>query len=66
MAPEVSEFIVGFIFAIVGITVGAYMLGPLTNATANIPAQYSWVGGIVTLVAAVGLLMFAVKAFGIS
>jgi len=66
MAPEVKEFVVGFIFAIVGITVGAYMLGPLSSAVAEIPGTYAWIGGIITLLAAVGLLLFAVKAFGIA
>jgi len=66
MAPEVKEFVVGFIFAIIGITVGAYMLAPLGSAVSNIPTQYGWVGGIITLLATVGLLLFAVKAFGIA
>jgi hypothetical protein len=63
---EVKDFVYGFILAIVGIIVGANLLGPLLLATAEIPNQYSWIGGIVTLMAAVGLLMFAVKAFGIA
>jgi L-asparagine transporter-like permease len=63
MASEVKEIISGFIFAVIGITVGAYMLAPLGSATEDIP---NWVGGLITLFALLGILLFAVKAFGIA
>jgi hypothetical protein len=64
-SPEIKEFVMGFIFAIIGIIVGANLLTPLQNATGSLPAQYSWVGGILLILAVVGILMFGLKAFKI-
>jgi len=65
MAPEVKEFVVGFIYAIIGITVGAYLLGPLSTAVSQVPSEYAWVGGIILLLGEIGRAHVATKAFGI-
>jgi len=65
-SPEVREFVLGFIFAIVGVIIGANLLNPLQHATSQLPAEYAWVGTILTILAVVGILMFGVKAFRIA
>lgn len=61
---EVREFIVGFVGVIVGIVVAVSLFPTLANtiATANISGVEKAVIGIVTIIVAIGILMFAVKA----
>ena len=64
-SPEVKEFILGFVFAIVGVIIGANLLGPLQEATGMLPAGYGWVGSILLILAVLGILMFGLHAFKI-
>ncbi|MCW1312770.1 MAG: hypothetical protein OH338_05075 [Candidatus Parvarchaeota archaeon] len=66
MAVEVKEFILGFIFAIIGVLIGANLLGPLMTATGAFPTEYQWAGALINILAVLGLVMFAVYAFKIA
>jgi hypothetical protein len=62
-SPEIREFILGFIFAIIGVIFGVKLLGPLASATAGLPTEYAWLGDLIFLVAIFGVALFALKAF---
>lgn len=66
MPAEVKEFIIGFIFAIVGVLVGANLLTPLNTAVGALPTEYAWAGSLIMILAVLGLIMFAVYAFRIA
>lgn len=66
MAVEVKEFIMGFIFAIIGVLIGANLLGPLMTATGTFPTEYAWAGSLINVLAILGLVMFAIYAFKIA
>jgi len=62
---EVRDFVTGFIGAIIGITVGVSFL-PVINQTisqAQLSGIQSVMAGLIPTLAAVGLVLFAVKTF---
>ena len=65
MAPEVKEFIAGYVLALIGVIFGANLLTPMICATANIPSEYAWASSLIIISAVIGLVMFGLRAFHI-
>jgi len=64
--PEVTDFIKGFIYAIVGVIVAVYLLPVYATAVSNAnitdPIQSSLVA-LVGIFITLGIIMFAVRTF---
>jgi uncharacterized membrane protein YphA (DoxX/SURF4 family) len=64
MAGEIREFVVGFVGVIIGITVAVSLLPiiPQSIAAANLTGTSALILGLLTLLVAVGIVLFVVKA----
>jgi len=65
MAPEVKEFIAGYVLALIGVIFGANLLTPMICATSTIPGEYAWAASLIVISAVIGLVMFGLHAFKI-